>query len=230
VLVLAFDTSSPAVTVALSRHDRRLAEHTEVATNRHGELLAPLIAAVLSEGGVSPHELDAVAVGLGPGPFTGLRVGIMTAKSLGDALAIPSYGECSLDVIAAGVAGWARDDEGGEHDFAVLSDARRKQVYWATYSCRGDRLTDPQLSPPAAVAGALDGRTRYVVGAGVAAYPDLFDGFQRNEIALYPSAATLADMTFSKLTRQEPEDDLTPLYLRRPDAVPPGAPKQVTPA
>jgi tRNA A37 threonylcarbamoyladenosine modification protein TsaB len=103
-------------------------------------------------------------------------------------------------------------------------------VYWATYNCRGERLTGPQLSPPAAVATALDARTRYVVGAGVALYPEVFDGFVRHETARYPSAATLADLTIPKLSRQQPGDDLTPLYLRRPDAVPPGAPKQVTPA
>lgn len=217
------------MTVALSRSGQTLTERVEVATNRHGELLAPFIAAVLSEGGVAPHELAAVSVGLGPGPFTGLRVGVMTAKSMGDALTIPVYGECSLDVIAHQAAGWTGDDDGVADDFAVLSDARRKQVYWATYNGSGRRLTGPQLSPPAAVAAELEGQVRYVTGAGAALYPDVFAGFSEGE-ALYPSAAALADMSSPKLSRRARGDDLTPLYLRRPDAVPPGAPKQVTPA
>jgi tRNA A37 threonylcarbamoyladenosine modification protein TsaB len=123
-------------------------------------------------------------------------------------------------------------DDAARHarDFAVLSDARRKQVYWATYSAAGDRLTGPQLSPPTEVAAALDGQIRYVVGAGAALYPEVFHGYLRLDDALYPSAATLGDMTIPKLKRRAPGDDLTPLYLRRPDAVPPGALKQVTPA
>jgi tRNA threonylcarbamoyl adenosine modification protein YeaZ len=229
VLVLALDTSSAAVTVALSRSGQTLAERVEVATNRHGELLAPFIAAVLSEADVTPHQLDAVAVGRGPGPFTGLRVGVMTAKSMGDALAIPVYGECSLDVMAHQAAGWTRGDDGVADDFAVVSDARRKQVYWATYNGSGRRLTGPHLSPPAAVAAELAGEVHHVTGAGVALYPDAFAGFAQGD-SLYPSAAALADMTAPKLSRNASGDDLTPLYLRRPDAVPPGAPKQVTPA
>ncbi len=94
---MAFDTATPAVSVALLGDEGVLAEHTEVDARRHGELLAPGIEKVLAEAGRSSTELTGVAVGVGPGPFTGLRVGLMTARALGDALEIPVHGVCTLD-------------------------------------------------------------------------------------------------------------------------------------
>jgi tRNA threonylcarbamoyl adenosine modification protein YeaZ len=230
VLVLAFDTSSPAVTVALSEVPTTLAARVEVATNRHGELLAPLISEVLAEAGATASDLSAIAVGLGPGPFTGLRVGIVTAKSMADALGIPVYAECSLDVIAHELSGVA-DDHAQEvaHPFAVLSDARRKQVYWARYNDTGDREAGPDLAPPASVAEALAGTPTFVAGAGALLYRGHFGDRRLIEAHPYPSAATLAAMVQSRALQVLPGDDLTPLYLRRPDAQPPGAPKKVTP-
>ena len=155
--MLAFDTSTPAVTVAVADFEpwtypeggwirpvldgvHLLATQSEVATNRHGELLAPLIAAALSDAGAAPGDIGAVGVGLGPGPFTGLRVGIVTARAMSDALDVPAYGESSLRLIAPVRGG-------------VATNARRKQVYWAVY--HGSRavaaLTLPALRwpPPA---------------------------------------------------------------------------------
>jgi tRNA threonylcarbamoyl adenosine modification protein YeaZ len=253
VLVLAFDTSTPAVTVALieqattiprpvgvepgqrfSRFGTRptpLAERTEIASNRHGELLAPLIAEVLAQAGATPSELTAIGVGLGPGPFTGLRVGIVTAKAMGDALSIPVYGECSLDIIASELGGWAYDDDtDSELEFVVMSDARRKQVYWARYSYPGYRIDGPEINTPVDLAETLRGQVRHLGGHGATMYADAFADFTVTDRAAYPSAATLADRVIGKAIRNEPGDDLTPLYLRRPDAQPPGRPKQVTPA
>jgi tRNA threonylcarbamoyl adenosine modification protein YeaZ len=215
VLVLTLDTSTPAVTAAVSelldpgRLPERLASRTEVATNRHGELLAPMIDELLREAGVSTGDLGAVGVGLGPGPFTGLRVGIMTAAALGDALDLPVYGECSLDVIASPL-------DSDEFSYAVLTDARRKQVYWAAYDEVGGRTDGPDVATPADLAAQLAGRVSHVAGAGAIAYREHFADFTVIESGAYPDAAVLAD--------------LTPLYLRRPDAQPPGRPKQVTPA
>ena len=124
--VLAFDTSTPAVTVALRDDSAVLAERTVVDARRHGELLAPGIAAVLSAAGRETSELTAIAVGVGPGPFTGLRVGLVTALALGDALRIRVYGVCSLDILA-----YASKLDGA---YAVATDARRREVYWARYS------------------------------------------------------------------------------------------------
>src|ERR1700719_3152674 len=101
VLVVGFDTATPAVSVALHDGERVVSEAFTVDGRRHGELLAPMIAKVLADAGASRADLTAVAVGVGPGPYTGLRVGVVTARVLGAVLGIPVHGVCSLDVIAA---------------------------------------------------------------------------------------------------------------------------------
>jgi tRNA threonylcarbamoyladenosine biosynthesis protein TsaB len=161
-VLLAFDTATPAVTVALHDGERVVASHTAVDAMRHGELLAPAITAVLDEAWVPRQDVTAVAVGVGPGPFTGLRVGLVTARTLGLALGIPVYGVCTLDVLAA--QGIRR---GLDEPFLVASDARRKEVYVASYDGQGARLDGPEVRRPADV--ATDGP---VVGAGPVLYPD----------------------------------------------------------
>jgi tRNA threonylcarbamoyl adenosine modification protein YeaZ len=207
VLLLALDTSTPAVSVALAEGRRVLAERTEVGLNRHGELLAPLLVATLRAAGVCPSELGAVAVGCGPGPFTGLRVGLVTAAGLADALGVPAYAMCSLDVLAR-----------GRGDVLVVTDARRREVYWAAYGADGARLLGPGVARPADVPSA----GRRVVGPATDLYPDLLPGD-----SAWPRAADLADAVAARADRGEPGDRLTPLYLRHPDATPPGAPKAV---
>ena len=109
MLLLAFDTATAAVTVAVHDGDRVLAEMSTVDARRHGELLAPSIAGVLAEAGSGLDAVTAVAAGTGPGPYTGLRVGVMTARALGAALGVPVHGVCTLDAIAHAVA-----DDGAE--------------------------------------------------------------------------------------------------------------------
>ena len=212
-MLLAFDTATPAVTVALHDGERVVAESTTVDAMRHGELLAPGIAAVLDEAGIVRQDLTAVAVGVGPGPFTGLRVGLVTARTLSAVLEIPVYGVCTLDVLAAeAVASGAVT--GG---FLVATDARRKEVYWASYDGQGTRLEGPQVSKPADVATSGP-----VVGRGALLYPDAFPAFVAPE---NPRAAVLAEaVADERVELCDPE----PLYLRRPDAVEPGKPKRVT--
>lgn len=198
MLLLAFDTATPAVTVAVHDGTDVLAQHTAVDAMRHGEVLAPAVATVLERAGVDRGDLTGVAVGVGPGPFTGLRVGLVTARTLGTVLGIPVHGVCTLDVLAAGtrVAG----------PFLVATDARRKEVYWASYADRLTRVDGPHVARPAAldVSGPVAGR-------GAALYPDAFPEAVPPE---YPSAATLADLVARGEVTVLPPD---PLYLRRPD-------------
>ena len=161
MLVLAFDTATPAVTVALYDGTHVLAETTTVDARRHGELLAPSIDAVLAEGGASRLDVTAVAAGTGPGPYTGLRVGLVTARVLGSALGVPVYGVCTLDVIAADAAAAA-----GGREFIVATDARRREVYWARYDASGRRLDGPAVGIPADVARRPPGRAGRADRAG----------------------------------------------------------------
>jgi len=246
VLLLAFDTATPAVTVALHDGNRILAEHTEVDARRHGELLAPGIRAVLEQSGRSRHELTDVAVGVGPGPFTGLRVGLVTARALADALGVAVHGVCTLDILA-----WAVRRGGHDGPFAVATDARRKEVYWAKYAAPDRRVSDPAVDWPHVVAPEVAGMP--VAGEGAVKYPDAFPAAIE---PVLPSAADLAELAVHWLTAASVEASAasagagdaasgpeemagavsvgvgllspTPLYLRRPDAVEPGARKPVS--
>ncbi len=214
MLSLAFDTATAAVTVAVAEGDDVLAAVTLDEARRHGEELAPAIEALLVDARVALSDVSVVGVGVGPGPFTGLRVGLMTARALGLALNIPGVGVCTLDLLAAEAI-----ERGLREDFLVATDARRKEVYWARYDGgREDvaRVDGPHVSPPAAL-----GWSGPVVGEGALLYRDAFPD-AREPVA--PSAATLCRW----LALGRPTVDPLPLYLRRPDAVAPGARKQVS--
>jgi tRNA threonylcarbamoyl adenosine modification protein YeaZ len=215
VLVLAFDTATPAVTVAVADAERVLAQETTVDARRQGELLAVSIEKVLAAAGVAGTELDAIVAGTGPGPYTGLRVGLVTARVLGSALGVSVYGICTLDMIAADAVPAAAGRE-----FLVATDARRREVYWARYSPAGQRLSGPGVAAPAALPG--------LPAAGEGAV--IYQGLLGDPISpRYPSAATAAVLCAERLARGDSLPPPEPLYLRRPDARVPGAPKSVLP-
>ena len=218
MLVVGFDTATPAVSVAVRDGDRILAEASAADGRRHGELLAPMIAQALADAGVSRADLTAIAVGVGPGPYTGLRVGVVTARVLGAVLGIPVHGVCSLDVIAAAVTPPAG------RDFLVATDARRKEVYWARYAADGRRLEGPAVGPAAAIPGAAE---LVVAGAGGQLYPEAFGAVVE---PAYPDAGTLCGLVAARISAGQPVLPAEPLYLRRPDAKEPGPPKRVTPS
>ena len=121
VVLLALDTATAAVTVAIADGAAVVAERTLVDPLRHGELLAPSIAELLESAGLSVDAIGRIAVGVGPGPFTGLRVGLVTARTMAAVLGVPLHGVCTLDVIAAAVQVGS--------PFVVATDARRNEVY-----------------------------------------------------------------------------------------------------
>jgi tRNA threonylcarbamoyl adenosine modification protein YeaZ len=218
VLILAFDTATPAVTVALHDGSRVVGQECTVDARRHGELLAPSIGRLLAAAGVRPADLTSIAVGTGPGPYTGLRVGLMTAQVLSASLGVPADGICSLDVIAAQAIGTA---PGGE--FIVATDARRGEVYWARYSAGGQRVSGPQVSRPELVP-----QGHPVAGQGARLHPLLAEA--GSVIGpCYPAAAQLAGIAARRVAQGVPASPPEPLYLRRPDAREPGPPKRVTP-
>lgn len=216
--MLAIDTATPAITTGLLRvpdGDRGgapelLAGRVTVDARAHAELLTPSIRAVLAETGAVAADVDAIVCGAGPGPFTGLRVGMVTAAAFGDALGIPVYPVCSLDAIA---------HEAGA-PVLVATDARRREVYWARYDVGCARVDGPHVQRPDRVPTAAAGRA-----AGAAAAALDLPAVAPEHPGPVGLVAVAAD-----LHRGAPPPPLHPLYLRRPDAVEPGGRKRVTPA
>ncbi|WP_199434366.1 tRNA (adenosine(37)-N6)-threonylcarbamoyltransferase complex dimerization subunit type 1 TsaB [Qaidamihabitans albus] len=202
MLVLAIDTATPAVTAGVvavrPEGSTVLAERVTLDARAHGELLTPHVLDAVREAGLTLRDLDAIACGVGPGPYTGLRAGMVTAAALAHGLDIAAYPVCSLDAIAAGVT--------ADEPFLVLTDARRREVYWAAYDARGVRTDGPHVARPA----ELDSPVQRVV--------------EHERPAPYGIAAVAREAV---LAGERPAP-LTPLYLRRPDAAEPGARKRVT--
>lgn len=234
MLVLAIDTSSAAVTAALAEvHDADgplvgRAERVTVNARAHGEQLAPNIAACLVEAGASIGDLGAIVAGVGPGPYTGLRVGLVTAAVLADTLGIPAYGVCSLDAIAGALSKGATEPKGPiepkgptEQPLIVATDARRKEVYWARY-VDGRRVDGPEVSKPADVPSGSPTKT----GAGARLYAEVLGGSLLDQD--YPDGYALIGCALQRIRDGAPSEPLTPLYLRRPDAVAAATSKRVS--
>ncbi|MCF2530100.1 tRNA (adenosine(37)-N6)-threonylcarbamoyltransferase complex dimerization subunit type 1 TsaB [Yinghuangia soli] len=217
MLLLAFDTATPAVTVALHDGSGVVSGCTQVDARRHGELLVPGIVAALAEAGRDRAELTGIAVGVGPGPYTGLRVGLMTARALGDALGIPVHGICTLDALAYAT--------GRDTPFVAATDARRKEVYWARYENSRTRVEGPSVGRAADLAESVAGLP--AVGAGAALYADAFASVDGPE---HVDAAALAALAVERLKDGGEILLPEPLYLRRPDAKVPANYKPVVPS
>jgi len=259
VLVLALDTATEAVTVGLLEVPRAgsagpvrlLAAEIRQGARQHGEQLMPAVLAVCAAAGQRLADVDAVVCGAGPGPFTGLRVGLVSAAGLGDALGVPVYGVCSLDAVAldavaldaaisgvadsgaadSGVADSGAADSGVGGPLLVVSDARRREVYWAAYDGSGRRLAGPAVDTPATLAGRVaELGVRRVAGPVAAAHAELLGlaEFPAAGAALSPSPAGLVAAAGDELRTGAAPAPLEPFYLRRPDAVPPAARKRVS--
>ena len=244
--VLALDTSA-AVAVALTDDAGAvLAERSDPQQRHHAELLTPMIAAVLAEAGVDRRELTSVVVGTGPAPFTGLRVGLVTARTLALALGIPAHGVPSLDAVALRAS---RVLPAGT-DVLVATDARRREVYWSLYRLVGagriEVLVAPEVAAAADVADDERNAGALVVGRGALLFADAFgrpatgpvvaagaelppvqDGVDLEAAGLLdPDPAELARLALDRVVAGQVLRT-EPLYLRRPDAVPQAARKRV---
>jgi tRNA threonylcarbamoyl adenosine modification protein YeaZ len=202
-MILAMDTATPAVTAGVVRLEdvAVLAERVTVDARAHAEQLTPNVLAALADAGLTVNDLDAVVVGCGPGPFTGLRVGMATAAAYGHALGVPVYGVCSLDAI--GIESGATTSE-----ILVVTDARRREVYWARYR-DGVRVDGPAVNAPADVPADAH------AVAGSPEHAALFDLPRVSPV--YPTASGLVRAVADWTAEPAP---LVPLYLRRPDAKP----------
>ena len=221
-MLLAIDTATSQVSVALGRDGRVLGEVRIDGGRRHAEQLAPAIEYLCTELGVDLQQLTGIAVGVGPGLYTGLRVGVTTARTLAQTLEIPVVGTSSLDLVAYP---WRTTPR---RVIAVL-DARRKEVFTARYwPVPGGLQRDGNytVDSPAAVAAEIvaTGAEVLLVGDGVLVYPDAFAGIDRVEIigpaAAAPSATALVELASARFEREEftTPDQVMPMYLRNSDA------------
>ena len=229
MLVVALDTATPSVTAGVVEfaHDqaqrdptpRTLGQRVTVDARAHGELLTPHLKDALAQAGLRLADVNAIVCGVGPGPFTGLRAGMVTAAALGHSLDIPVYPVCTLDAIAV--------DAGEGEPLLVATDARRREVYWAAYDAHGTRVEGPNVERPADVVARLAelGVTR-AAGQGAEMYREVWGLPVIGPNAPAP-AGLVAAATAALLDGTAP-DSLTPLYLRRPDAVEPAARKRVS--
>ncbi len=221
MLILAIDTSAVASAALVSGEapESVVASFSTEDTRTHAEVLAPGIEKLLAGAGLTGPDIDAIVTGVGPGPFTGLRSGIVTARTLAFVWDKPLYGVMSLDAIALEVA----ESTDAAPEFIVATDARRKEVYWARYSLAAGQL--PQLQDGPHVGFASDLPALPVYGAGAGLYADVVnavDDFSTRQ----PEALSLGQFALARLAAGEQLLDSTPLYLRESDAQVPGPRKR----
>ncbi|MDO5030098.1 MAG: tRNA (adenosine(37)-N6)-threonylcarbamoyltransferase complex dimerization subunit type 1 TsaB [Corynebacterium sp.] len=217
--ILAVDTSTPQVTAGIvqvsddGRELTTLAQQLHLDARAHNEVLVPLIQQALADSGLAANDLGGVVVGCGPGPFTGLRVGMATAASYADALGIPCHGICSLDALASDTS-----------DELVVTDARRREVYFTAYR-GGQRIFGPAVAKPADVIGLITAEIpdfAPVQARGSVKHIEQIDGLNLQDtevVEVLPTPESLVRVADLDAT----PSPLVPLYLRRPDAVVPKA-------
>src|SRR3954469_6805510 len=222
MLILGIETSTSQVGVAIGGHEGVLAQSHSNRGKRHAETLIPAIDFVRRQARIDLSEISCVAVDLGPGLFTGLRVGVASAKALASALRVPMIGVPSLDLLALPVRFSTRR-------IVAAIDARRGELFYAFYRQvpgGGQRLSEHQIGTPDDVASELlaSGEDCLLVGDGALRYREAFDGLTKVEVAdhglEYPSAASLVQLAHAQALREQWVNpwDLEPLYLRVPDA------------
>src|SRR5215218_2038489 len=218
MLVLAMDTATPRVSVALGRDGHVLGDLSLDGGRRHAEQLVPAIKYLCDELDVDLHQLAFMAVGLGPGLFTGLRVGVTTARVMAQTLRIPVVGVPTLDLIAYPLRHTSRT-------VVSVVDARRDEVFFACYQpVPGgvQRIGEYEVTTPDGLAGELAarGEDALLAGDGAQRYAEELGRLDRVELAgpgaAPPSAGALVELATARYEREEfsPPGDVHPLYLR----------------
>lgn len=223
MLLLALDTSA-AATVALVRDGTVVGRFSSGDTRSHAEVLAPAVRDVLADAGLAGGDLDGIVAGVGPGPFTGLRAGLVTARTLAFVWHVPLHGVMSLDALAFEAA--ARDAVPAGSTFLVGTDARRGEVYWAAYRAPSDSAL-PELLDGPHVGTAASLPDLPLVGRAAGLFPDDVEAVAAFA-ASDPDAAALGLLAHRRLLAGDALRDSAPLYLRESDAKVPGPRKRAT--
>lgn len=222
MLILGIESSTAQVGCALGGHEGVLASAHSAKGRRHAENLAPAIEFICAQSQVDLSDVNLVAVDVGPGLFTGLRVGIATAKAIAYGLRVPMIGVSSLDLLAYPVRYTQRL-------IVAAIDARRGEIFHAFYrQVPGgvQRVSEPAVGTAEDLASELMAMSVEVllVGDGARRYRDVFEGLDKVEHVdvgnLYPSAVSLVQLAHARALREEfsPIDQIHPVYLRKPDA------------
>jgi tRNA threonylcarbamoyladenosine biosynthesis protein TsaB len=222
MLILGIESSTTQVGCAIGGHEGVLASFHAARGRRHAETLTPAIEFICRQARVDLDEIGVVAVDLGPGLLTGLRVGVATAKAIASALRVPMIGVSSLDLLAFPVRFSPRL-------IVAAIDARRGELFYASYrQVPGgvQRLTPHQVGSPDDLASELlaTGEECLLVGDGALRYPDVLSDVARVEVGdrglAYPSASSLVQLAHAQALREQfvASWELEPLYLRKPDA------------
>jgi len=222
MLILGIDTATPQVGCAIGGHEGVIASFSVAKGKRHAETLVPAIDFVCRQAHVELDEIGAIAVDIGPGLFTGLRVGVATAKAMASALRVPGVGVSSLDLLAFPVR-WTN------RQIVSVVDARRGEVFYAAYrQVPGgvQRLTEPQVGTPEQLCNEIQatGDDCLAVGDGARRYADELMDLIKVEIAdaglAYPSPQSLVQLAHARAMREEFVNawDVQPAYLRKADA------------
>lgn len=205
-MLLAIDTSAGTSVAVVDRDRGILVQVDEPDTRRHAEVIGTLIHRALAEAAIAPTELSGVVAGMGPGPFTGLRVGIAAARAFAFGIGKPVVPLVSHDALAL---------DAGE-PLLVVTDARRREVAWSSYAAADElglpvRIAGPSLAAPADLAADVDG----------------YAGYRRRDAATIP-AGPLGMLGERLFAAGRPFGPTQPLYLRPPDVTPSAGPKRVT--
>jgi len=222
VLILGIETATLQVGCAIGGHEGVLASFHSARGRRHVETLMPAAQFLCKQAQVELSEISVVAVDIGPGLFSGLRVGVAAAKALAQALRVPTIGVSSLDLLAFPVRHSGRL-------IVPAIDARRGELFYAFYRQvpgGAQRLSGYQVGTPDDLASELlaRGEDCLVVGDGALRYPGILtevSGCEAGDAtSAYPSAASLVELAHPKALREEfvPPWELQPLYLRKSDA------------
>jgi tRNA threonylcarbamoyladenosine biosynthesis protein TsaB len=222
VIVVAIETSTPQTSVAIAS-EAGLLGSVSVAGKARQEAVTPALEQLLSWSDLDLDQVDGIAVGTGPGLFTGLRVGVETAKTLAQVLDVPILGISSLDALAFGV-------RHSQKQILAVIDGRRGEVFWSAYrSVPGGvaRETEPVVTKPDELVSGLAGTSQHVlaVGDGAILYRDTFQGIAlrvefASAIVAHPDAASLVEIALPRFLRGEHDrlTDIVPVYLRKSDA------------
>jgi len=222
MLICGIDTATAQVSVAVGGHEGVLASTQSLRGRQHAEVLTPAIEFTCRQARIELSEISVVAIDLGPGLFTGLRVGVAAAKAMAHALGVPMIGVPSLDLLAFPVRFTSRL-------IVAVIDARRGEVFYAFYrQVPGgiQRLGEHRVGSPDDLASELmaTGEECLLVGDGVVRYREVFEGLKKCELVeegfSHPSATSLVLLAHARALREQwvKPWDLQPLYLRKPDA------------